>query len=410
MKSFTKSVSLGSLRERAKGTWQARFRVTELDGSKHTVSRTFEATSKRKAEIIKSQLRSELLAEGCASHNDMPLADYLEEYKTLRRESGLIEAATATNYEASTRRICQHMDAQRAVGAIMPDDIVSMQSSMLRAGLCRNTVAKDFRFLKQVMLYAEDMGHIGKTPFVRSLKPPRKTKPVPNALDAKSRLVLVRFVESMPVCRLRIAIKLGLLEGMRREEVCGLRWPDISFELCVASINIAIGMDHNVPYIKDPKSETSRRSVPLEPGLMEDLKAWRSMRSSSGRPPRGFILGDGDEFWSPVMLTKEFSSLSRALGLTGVSGDRATFHDLRHTFATNLLDSHVSPRTVADLLGHADPSMTLRVYASTTEVGMQQAIEAIGSLASGVTVQRLLETRQSANNGTCWDSMGLVGP
>lgn len=397
------SVSQGSLRERGKGKWQARFHVIE-NGESKMVSRTFEATSKRAATEIKNEIRESLMSLSSTAHGDMRLADYLEEYKTIRLEAGLIERSTSVNYEDSSRRVCRHIPGDPTVSQVTADSIQAMLSSMIREGLHPNTIGKDFRYLKQVMLYAEDMGHIAKTPFNRSLKPPRRRKPLPNALTVESRVALMSALEAMPVTRLRIAIKLGVLEGLRREEVCGLRWDCVSFEASALVVATAIGIDRNVPYIKDPKTESSRRTVPLEPGLEQDLKDLAFQVVRAGRPLSGFVLGEGERFWSPIMLTKEFSSLSRALGLVGVSGERATFHDLRHTFATTLLDARVSPKTVADLLGHADPAMTLRVYTSTTEVGVAAARAAIGELASG---SRALPA--AGPDGTRWNPMGPDG-
>ena len=53
------------------------------------------------------------------------------------------------------------------------------------------------------------------------------------------------------------------------------------------------------------------------------------------------------------------------MNLIGVAGKRATFHDLRDTFATRLISQEVNVKTVSYLLGHANAAMTLNVYTST---------------------------------------------
>ena len=57
--------------------------------------------------------------------------------------------------------------------------------------------------------------------------------------------------------------------------------------------------------------------------------------------------------------------LAKAMNLIGVAGKRATFHDLRDTFATRLISQGVNVKTVSYLLGHANAAMTLNVYTST---------------------------------------------
>jgi len=70
------------------------------------------------------------------------------------------------------------------------------------------------------------------------------------------------------------------------------------------------------------------------------------------------------------------------------------FHALRHTFASTLLDGGVSIRTLADYLGHADPSFTLRVYAHLmpqSEVRVRSVIDAAWS-AGGAVAEQVADT------------------
>ena len=56
------------------------------------------------------------------------------------------------------------------------------------------------------------------------------------------------------------------------------------------------------------------------------------------------------------------------------------FHDLRHTFATTALQNGVDIRTVSGMLGHADPSFTLRTYTHTSNPMQVKAAETIGNV------------------------------
>ena len=91
--------------------------------------------------------------------------------------------------------------------------------------------------------------------------------------------------------------------------------------------------------------------------------------------------GDGDSFYTPDRITKDFTSLAKAMNLIGAAGKRATFHDLRDTFATHLISQGVNVKTVSYLLGHANAAMTLNVYTSNTPRGMESAAEALEGLA-----------------------------
>ena len=79
--------------------------------------------------------------------------------------------------------------------------------------------------------------------------------------------------------------------------------------------------------------------------------------------------------FNPAAITHRFARLRAKLGPEYAS---VRLHDLRHFVATELIGSGVDPRTVAERLGHADPSMTLRVYAHALPAKDRQAAEVMG--------------------------------
>ncbi len=95
-----------------------------------------------------------------------------------------------------------------------------------------------------------------------------------------------------------------------------------------------------------------------------------------------FMVGDDCEgsFKSPQCLSKEWRQLAGVLRLVGTQGRRPTFHDLRHTFATIAVASSVDIKTVSVLLGHADPAMTLRVYADSLEDSKRAGTERLDGI------------------------------
>ena len=89
-----------------------------------------------------------------------------------------------------------------------------------------------------------------------------------------------------------------------------------------------------------------------------------------------YVLGS-EKWYLPSHLRKEFSALSRSLGLVGTVGTRVYLHDLRHTYATFLIARGVDVKTVSPLMGHADATVTLNVYASADPRTRQQAAEVV---------------------------------
>ncbi len=370
------SLSSGSLRQRGKTRWQARYCCTDRNGTK-IITRSFEAPSRRAAEIRKQEIRQDLLAEKDSNMMSSELIGYMEEYVCDRENAGQIESSTATNYRSSIKHISRYLGGF-ALGEVTTESIIEMQSQLLQDGLVPDTVAKDHRFLKQVMDYAVEVGHIPRSPFVRALKPPRRRKPTPNALDEKSRIRLLNVLDASPTTKQSIAARLGLLAGLRREEVAGLRWDDIDLEKRTLTIRRAIGIANGKPYVKGTKTEAGEREIIIESSLACALV---SLNEEQHGEKNAYVLGSRTKYYSPDRITKDFTSLAKTLNLIGTAGKRATFHDLRDTFASHLITSGVNVKTVSYLLGHANAAMTLNIYTSNTPAGMDSAAEALNSLA-----------------------------
>ena len=93
--------SKGSLRERSKGHWQARFCRTDRNGSS-IVTRSFEATSRRAAALIMEDIRRELIEQDGDGASSRELIAYMLDYVDERECSQQIEASTATTIAAQS--------------------------------------------------------------------------------------------------------------------------------------------------------------------------------------------------------------------------------------------------------------------------------------------------------------------
>lgn len=69
-----------------------------------------------------------------------------------------------------------------------------------------------------------------------------------------------------------LGVKIALLTGMRESEICGMRWIDLNFEAATYVVRTVIGRTNSTYYIKQSKSNKSRRTIPLHPTLVADLK------------------------------------------------------------------------------------------------------------------------------------------
>ena len=147
-----------------------------------------------------------------------------------------------------------------------------------------------------------------------------------------------------------------------------------------------IGRTSTGVYVKQPKRAARARRIPTNEAIDDLFAEWRAVtdaqRAREGRPaagPTDYVIGTpGSTVPQPSYISRNWSTLSQAIGLVGELGVPPTFHDLRHTFTTRLVASGTDIRTVAAILGHSAVQTTLKVY---TSVDSARAAEAMGRVA-----------------------------
>ena len=186
-------------------------------------------------------------------------------------------------------------------------------------------------------------------------------------------------------------ITTAALTGMRRGELCGLRWSDVDWQGLAVTVHHSVWQTADGWGVKDPKSHQVRRIELDEPAIAVLRGRWK--RASDAAKLAGVALAaeayvfsttvDGSEPVMPAALTQAFRKLCQRAEESDPKGDPwpYRFHDLRHYTATELFRQGHHARTVADRLGHADPALTLRVYTHDTQ---DQAKAAAASLSAGL--------------------------
>ena len=180
------------------------------------------------------------------------------------------------------------------------------------------------------------------------------TKETGHLEPTEAKRMIVALEDADP--RLRVACLLALTCGLRKAEVCGLRWGAVNLR------EHHLNVDNAVVYVPglgnldgDPKTAQSRRQVPLPDVAVRALEALRGpVVSLSGTH---YVLGSNDgKPWSPNALDYAFRCFREAHHLD------VTFHGLRHTFATLQLDAGEGLDVVKDLLGHSTITLTVNTY------------------------------------------------
>lgn len=214
------------------------------------------------------------------------------------------------------------------------------------------------------------------------VRPPKAKKPHINFYDDVQTIALIKALEGEEL-KFRVIILLTIFTGLRRGEVLGLEWNDISFKNSSVSVRQA---SQYVPtigiYTKDPKTETSNRVISIPESITKLLREYQrkqmEQRLKLGDKwiltNRVFVQFDGKPM-HPDTITKWFRQFLEEKNLPHI-----TFHGLRHTHATLLISQGLDVRTVSNRLGHAQTSTTLNIYAHSFARMDREASEKLDNL------------------------------
>jgi integrase len=220
-------------------------------------------------------------------------------------------------------------------------------------------------------------GWIAHNPVKQATPPTTGSAGVTPPPDAQgvARLLNVAMEEDP---ELGLFLRLAVVLGARRGELCALKWRDVDLDTSEVFIASGVVRVPGRPLIdKDTKTHAKRR-VAIGADTAELLKSDRlrqvqtALASGAGLPADAYVFSqrvDGSKPASPDGVTHRFQQLAARLGV------RARLHDLRHFMVTQLVAGGVDWRTVSGRAGHADGHMTLGTYAHFQQAQDRQAAE-----------------------------------
>lgn len=180
------------------------------------------------------------------------------------------------------------------------------------------------------------------------------------------------------------AVMTTALLGIRRGEAAGLQWSSVNFA------NSTVLINHSYVYDKEsrswvlttPKSETSVRTLPLPPLVIDLLKKVKAEQIANRKKYADVYLFSDFVFTLPNGQPYRPSSISqafkRAAKRAGVSELR--LHDLRHAYVTELFNMGYSPKVIQELVGHSSAAFTLKRYAHAVDDRKRDAAKAFSGV------------------------------
>ncbi|EPY00621.1 site-specific integrase [Magnetospirillum fulvum] len=270
-----------------------------------------------------------------------------------------------------------HVTGENGIPEVLLPDVSftvadAMRLRLVAAGVSGANAGKIAGTLRTMLNWAKDTRLIGQNPLSgRKMKRGSREKVQVSIPSQEQISKLLEAADNLPGSYPRY-IRAAVLTGCRAGELRGLQWRHVDFAAGTISVEQRAEQDGS---IGQPKTASGHRRVPVPVGLLAKLK---EAFLASGRDLDRFVFTDpprkpakpkkgeapksaplpanepldhdnfGNRWWRPMLKRQGLESLD--------------FHHLRHYYASALLNAGVPVTEVSRRLGHADPSITLKIY------------------------------------------------
>ncbi|MGA7911391.1 MAG: site-specific integrase [Candidatus Dormiibacterota bacterium] len=293
-----------------------------------------------------------------------------------------VRPSTYRSYEGFVKQHINPVLGHIALEKLTAGDVRAMLNS--RAGLSPRSVQHLRAVLRTGLNVAIKDGLIPSQRNVAGdVKPPKVPRREMKTYDGDQAHALLRVVAGDP---LEAVYVLALTTGMRQGEILGLRWRSVDLEAGTLRVDYALQRVAKVYKLVEPKSENSRRVVPLSAITLAALRAHKAKQQETAQQPGTirnlewhdlvFRTTTGQPL-SGSWVYNRFKAAAKAADLPAIR-----FHDARHSVVSILGEAGVDVATVSKLVGHSNVSLTMNTYRHVFEKAKREAANAMDAALS----------------------------
>ena len=342
-------MSKGTTYKRKDGRWECRVSMGKTEDGKR-VFRSFYGKTKEEAEY------KAMIAAGHAEDEyavtGMTVRELVTEW--LYVMSSRIKESTAANYtmKAEKHIIPTFGDIQCCL--LKAKDIYAFIERKMKEGLSVRYLSDIMVLFKSIFRYASREYRIRNV--LDGIILPKKNKPEIAVLDKAQQFRLDSYLEKNPSVA-TVGISISMYMGLRIGEVCALQWKDIDLEKRTLTVSKTIqrvqcktGLKHTKIIITEPKSESSKREIPIPDCIISLLRQFQDNGDV-------YVVSGRKKPVEPRTMQYRFAKILHNADLPSFH-----YHSLRHLFATRCVELGFDVKTLSEILGHSSVEVTLNRY------------------------------------------------
>jgi len=333
---------------RKDGRWEGRI----SRGKKKNGKRKFQyIISKNKEDVISriNMIRqSEQNYQSCYKTLDTVFYEWFNTVKYHIKES------TASNYRMKAEKHILPSFGEKLIDSITQKDIYNFIDQKRKDRLSDRYIADIIILIKGIFKYSVKTYHIFN-PMEGLVLPKRKNTEI-QLLDSSEQSKLQEYISKNQNLG-TLGTALSYSTGIRIGELCALQWKDIDFEKRILTVRKTIqriqckdGEKRTKLIITDPKSDSSKRKIPIPDCIMSFLHQFKGN-------PDDYLLSGFEKPIEPRTMQYRFSRILKNAKLPSVH-----FHALRHIFASTCVKLGFDIKTLSEILGHSSVEVTLNRY------------------------------------------------
>lgn len=342
-----------------KTSYRARYYVTDQSGKRIQKGKYFNRFKDARDYLLNAEhsLRQSVYIEPSKT----TVKEYLDEWISSCESS--LAPNTVRGYKRNIYHACNHI-GHICLQGLTPLNIQKtyklLSSAVPYPHLSGTSLLYIHRTLSRAFSQAEKLQIINHNPF-KHVDAPKKEYYKASYYDPNE---VQKLVSKSYKSDIYIAIILAVSRGLRRNEILALRWQDVDFKNKRLNIDNSIYWEKGNWTLSKTKSVKSKRSLPLSPKLLLELKLQKQKQ-----------IKYKESFWneyykSDFICTYKDGSLIQPGSFSNIfirllseyNLRHIRFHDLRHTAASLMLSEGIAMKVVSDLLGHSSISITADLY------------------------------------------------